>query len=143
MWLEDPNRCLSEMNRVLAGGGVLLASAEPDYGGLVEYPRHTAFSDSLESSLALQGADPHAGRKLGRLFRSAGLGTQVGVSATVYEGRSLARWFEANRGVFYRDLEKVMSKGEAEKVLADEEALVAEGKMLMVPLFWAMGFKRE
>jgi len=141
MWVSRPARAVKEMARVLEPGGILLACAEPDYGGRVEYPEHPEFTGALDSSLAGKGADIRTGRRLGVLFREAGLGVEVGVSATVWDGELLERRFEGKRGRFLRDLERVLEKDEAERVLGEEASQVKAGKMLMVPLFWALGFK--
>ena len=141
MWVSKPALVVKEMTRVLEPGGILLACAEPDYGGRVEYPENPGFTSALDSSLAGKGADIRIGRRLGVLFREAGLGVEVGVSATVWDGELLKRRFEGKRGRFQRDLEMVLEKDEAERVLGEESSQVKAGKMLMVPLFWALGFK--
>lgn len=141
MWVPKPARAVVEMARVLEPGGILLACAEPDYGGRVEYPEHPEFTAALDSSLSRKGADIRLGRRLGVLFREAGLGVEVGVSATVWDGELLEQRFEGKKGKFRRDLEAVLEKDEAGRVLDEESAQVKAGKMLMVPLFWALGFK--
>ena len=141
MWVSKPALAVREMARVLEPGGILLGCAEPDYGGRVEYPEHPEFTSALDSSLAGKGADIRIGRRLGVLFREAGLGVEVGVSATVWDGELLKRRFETKKIKFLRDLEMVLEKDEAERVLGEESSQVKAGKMLMVPLFWALGFK--
>ena len=143
MWLREPAACLGEMARVLEPGGVLLACAEPDYGGLVEYPEHREFWRAIEESLRLEGADPRAGRKLAELLRGAGLGVQVGVSATVWDGELLASEWDARRGVFEGDLEAVLGRERAREVLAEELEQARAGKIVVVPLFWALGIKPQ
>lgn len=143
MWLPDQVRALTEMARVLAPGGVALACAEPDYGGLVEYPEHPEFTEAVEEALAGKGADLRAGRKLGALFRAAGLGVQTGVSATVWEGDMLLDEIMARRELLGRDLQAVLGVERAGRVLAEELSRAGAGKMLMVPLFWALGFRLE
>ncbi len=141
MWVSKPALAVKEMTRVLEPGGILLACAEPDYGGRVEYPEHPEFTSALDSSLTGKGADIRIGRRLGVLFREAGLGVEVGVSATVWDGELLKGRFEGKRGRFRKDLEMVLEKDEAERVLGEESSQVKAGKILMVPLFWALGFK--
>ncbi|MBU4194991.1 MAG: hypothetical protein KKF66_08360, partial [Actinobacteria bacterium] len=90
-----------------------------------------------------KGADIRLGRRLGVLFREAGRGVEVGVSATVWDGELLEQRFEGKKSKFRRDLEAVLERDEAGRVLGEESAQVKAGKMLMVPLFWALGFKSE
>jgi SAM-dependent methyltransferase len=73
LWV-DAARVLTEMIRVTSPGGVILALAEPDYGGRIDYPAELAEIGVLQAeALALQGADIKMGRKLAELFVAAGL----------------------------------------------------------------------
>lgn len=141
MWVDDARSAVEEMVRVLEPGGVLIACAEPDYGGLVEYPEHERFSLALIDALKARGADPTIGRKLGPLFRAAGLGTETGISAVIREGERLASEFSKREEIYRGDLELVLGSGSAGQVIDREAELVRAGKMLMVPLFWALGYK--
>lgn len=141
MWVGEPRQAVVEMVRVLRGDGVLLACAEPDYGGLVEYPRHPEFWSGVVGALRKKGADPESGRKLSSLMRTAGLGVEAGVSATPWEGEHLREQFENRYRRYGRDLESVLGAGAAEGVLEEERRQVEAGKMVMVPLFWALGRK--
>lgn len=141
MWLSEPASSLEEMGRVLKTGGTVLACAEPDYGGRVEYPENLEFSSLLDESLRRQGADPRVGRRLGALFREAGLSVDTGVDATIWDGELLRDEFAAMHEVYLRDIEPVSGRDEAERVLAVEAEQVRRGKMLMIPIFWAVGRK--
>ena len=59
----------------------MLALAEPDYGGRVDYPDTLARLGGLQTeAIRKQGADPETGRKLGWMFAQAGLSEiEVGV----------------------------------------------------------------
>lgn len=141
MWVSEPEAAMAEMVRVLAPGGALVACAEPDYGGRVEYPENPEFSLTMDAALVMQGADPCMGRRLGELFRSAGLPGELGVSATLWEAERLAADFDARRRVFERDLRMILDSEQAAAALDLERAQRDSGKMLMVPLFWALGKK--
>jgi len=61
------------MARITRPGGAVLALAEPDYGGRIDYPIKLAQMGKWQiESLRLQGADPLMGRKLATIFNSAG-----------------------------------------------------------------------
>lgn len=142
MWVDDPDLAVTEMARVLQEGGIMLACAEPDYGGHLEYPEHPEFSRAIEESLIARGADPYLGRKLWSLLRERGLGVEVGVSATALKGDVLKSGFEFSRDIFLEDLELVMGPEKARAIMAEEDRRVESGKMRMVPLFWALGHKQ-
>ena len=67
LWIKDLEKCFEEIQRILKKSGILLILAEPDYGGLIEYP-NTGLMDALISNLKDCGADPEVGRKLNQFF---------------------------------------------------------------------------
>ena len=74
LWVADPARVLIEARRLIRSGGWVLALAEPDYGGRIDYPEALVKTGRLQAeSLRRQGADIHLGRRLGALFHQAGL----------------------------------------------------------------------
>lgn len=74
LWLKKPQFAIQEMVRVLRPGGSILALAEPDYGGRIDFPTGLVKLGQLQTKALLsQGADPHTGRKLAGWFSAAGL----------------------------------------------------------------------
>ncbi|MEE8567107.1 MAG: methyltransferase domain-containing protein, partial [Anaerolineales bacterium] len=74
MWVPDPGKIISEMSRVTLPGGWVLALAEPDYGGRIDYPKELAEIGELQTkAMANQGSDPYIGRKMRDIFTRAGL----------------------------------------------------------------------
>ena len=62
------------MRRVTRPGGWVLAMAEPDYGGRIDYPEDLIYLGELqETALRRQGAETRLGRRLSALFHAAGL----------------------------------------------------------------------
>lgn len=141
MWAGNQLKVVREMARVLDSGGVMVACAEPDYGGRVEHPENPGFTGTLDASLERQGADIRVGRKLGRLFRDAGIPCEMGVSAEVLLGDRLLREYQDQREILLKDLSLVAGPDKAERLLLSETELARGGKMLMIPIFWAIGFR--
>ena len=54
LWVADPAQVLREMVRVTRPGGAVLALAEPDYGGRVDYPEELAILGKWLSAGALE-----------------------------------------------------------------------------------------
>ncbi|TXT56336.1 MAG: hypothetical protein BAJALOKI2v1_580020 [Promethearchaeota archaeon] len=67
LWISDIEKGFKEIYRILKENGILLILAEPDYGGLIEYP-DTNLKHALCSNLKKEGADPEVGRKLNQFF---------------------------------------------------------------------------
>ncbi|MBN2168330.1 MAG: methyltransferase domain-containing protein [Actinobacteria bacterium] len=141
MWADDPHAVLLELARVLKPGGMVVASAEPDYGGRIEYPENPGFGKALCSSLEVMGADTRIGRKLGSILEAAGMGVEVGISSNLIGGKELRREYEANKLLYKHDLRKVLDDKQAERILEAEREQIDHGKILTVPIFWAIGRK--
>ena len=61
LWVDDPVQVLHEMVRVTRPGGAVLALAEPDYGGRIDFPEElTILGQWQRAALRQQGADPLA-----------------------------------------------------------------------------------
>lgn len=78
MHIKDQQKALDEMARVTIRGGIVLATLEPDYASLINYPEDP-LTELFLTSLIESGADIQAGRKLKVLFNSAGLQTTLGL----------------------------------------------------------------
>ena len=68
LWIHDLERIFNEIKRVLRKGGIFVIFAEPDYGGLIEYP-DCGLREAIIDNLRSEGADPLIGRKLPSYFR--------------------------------------------------------------------------
>jgi SAM-dependent methyltransferase len=114
LWLADPAQGVREMARAVRPAGHVLACAEPDYGGRVDYPPKMASLGRCQAeALRGQGADPEIGRRLGELFVAAGLQTTVGVMAGRWDlPASPGAGFEAEWTMRERDLAGLLSPEE-------------------------------
>ena len=146
LWLADPAWGVREMARVTRPGGWVIACAEPDYGGRVDYAPPLSRLGRLQAeSLRHQGADPEVGRRLGELFVGAGLRTVMGVVPgrwTLPAGPDSG--FEAEWAMRRHDLAGALSPEELDRLQdADRRALEVGNRVLFVPTFYALGKKPE
>jgi len=143
LWVKDPLRAVQEVVRVTRAGGAVLALAEPDYGGRIDYPPPLdGIRDVQISSLRRQGADPYLGRKLQDLFHRAGL---QNIHTGVFQGQWTGQSTEGNETLEWQvlkdDLEPYLSPAKLETLRqADREARLASRRVLFLPTFYAWGF---
>jgi len=139
LWLKNPEKAINEMARVCKKNGFVVALAEPDYGGWVEYPDMGLGKMHLKS-LEKEGADPLIGRKLKYLFESAGLETTISVIAQVWDKESLLENIEEE---WRRVLETGMiSQKEFKVKIIEEKQLIKEDtRIIFIPVFTAVGRK--
>ena len=78
LWAHPVDQVLSEIRRVLETGAYLIVAAEPDYGGLIEYPCRSEELERFIISLRQEGADPEIGRKLPSLLSCHGFSVEAG-----------------------------------------------------------------
>jgi ubiquinone/menaquinone biosynthesis C-methylase UbiE len=142
MWLKDPLWGLKEMRRVTHSGGWVVALAEPDYGGRIDFPMELAQVGQMQAeSLADQGADPNLGRKLSALLHQSGLKqVQTGVlggqwSNTLSEENLNLEW-----QTLRTDLAQRLSSDKLEKLqILDMDAWIKGERVLFVPTFYGWG----
>ena len=143
LWMKQPEQALAEMHRVTRHGGCVVALAEPDYGGRIDYPDQFMELGRLQgTALQAQGADINAGRKLAALFHHAGFkNVQAGLLGGFWKEppikRSLAvRMDDAGcrfeRNPIYKRIGKSSKPGCG--------CLAKWQKILFVPTFFAWGW---
>ena len=142
MWIPDPGQVVLEMARVTKPDGWVMALAEPDYGGRIDYPPELAECGVMqERSLTAQGADPRVGRKLKTLFTDAGLVlVKAGVLGGEWDSSRSPEEHASEWRTLASDLGKTLSK-EALTSLEelDREAWENGSRILYVPTFYAYG----
>jgi SAM-dependent methyltransferase len=142
LWLESPNQVLAEMKRVTRPGGWVLALAEPDYGGRIDYPDSLADLGVLqEQALQQQGCDTRIGRKLRCLFHEQNLmDIRVGVLGGEWQTSTTAETLESEWQTLVHDLESILPSNELEKLQRIDRRSWQEGqRLLFVPTFYAGG----
>jgi ubiquinone/menaquinone biosynthesis C-methylase UbiE len=156
LWLGDPLPALQEMKRLTRPGGAVLALAEPDYGGRIDYPEALAqLGEWQQAALRRQGAEPRTGRRLAALFQTAQFAdVESGVMGGQWHhpsppspgigrgagGEGLDENLESEWAVLSADLQSSQSP----QTLAGLRALDADARrrgerILFVPTFYAWG----
>ena len=142
LWMREPRRALAEMRRVTRAGGWVLALAEPDYGGRIDYPQDLAVLGRLQAAaLRRQGANPERGRELAHLFIDAGLiQVETGLLGGQFAAEQSMQGFAQEWQVIQADLAGQADAPELERYRCLDEASRRKGeRILFVPTFYAVG----
>ena len=142
LWARDPAAALAEMRRVVQPGGWVVALAEPDYGGRIDYPDQlSALGWKQAAALRAQGADTNAGRKLARWLSQAGLkDIQVGLLGGQWGAPPSDEDRESEYEMIQTDLSGSASPIEVAKLLNLDAASWRKGeRILYVPTFYGWG----
>lgn len=143
MWVSG-TEVLEEMIRITRRGGAVIAMAEPDYGGRIDYPSSLSTIGYYQTqSLRDQGADPLTGRKIRAWFQAAGLiNIESGVMAAQWtKDQPHPQEFDLEWDVIRTDLEKYCPPDEIKALeKADRHAWQEGSRVLFVPTFYAIGF---
>jgi SAM-dependent methyltransferase len=143
LWVSDPTEVLREMVRVTRPGGAVLALAEPDYGGRIDFPEELSILGEWQTeALRRQGVDPLMGRKLAGLFQRAGLqAVETGALGGQWTGISDWEAWESEWAVLESDFKKEPSSSEKLGILKslDRSAYEKGERVLFVPTFYAWG----
>lgn len=143
LWVSNPQQVISEMARVSRPGGIVLALAEPDYGGRIDFPPSLELLGQWQAtSLRQQGADPLIGRKLAEVFHSAGLlRVETGVLGGQWKGAPSQEEWQSEWDILTADLaQNPIWASELERLRETElEAWQKGSRVLFVPTFYAWG----
>ena len=142
MWVSDPLAALREMARVTAPGGWLMALAEPDYGGRINYPQSLENLGKMQvKSLEKQGADTNIGRSLLSLFNECELeNVNAGIITAGWGSDKKTDALKNDLQVLKRDLAHVVAENELNELLSHAEGIIAnEANIWFVPIFYTFG----
>ncbi len=142
LWVKQPLKVINEMRRITHQHGHILALAEPDYGGRIDYPPSLEKIGSYQTAaLAKQGADPFMGRKLASLFNQAGLDhIETGVLGGQWVKTANPEFVNSEWDMLALDLgstEQAQNIHELKQI--DKEAWQKGERILYVPTFYAWG----
>ncbi len=141
LWVKNPIKAMNEIYRVCKKQGYVVALAEPDYGGWVEYPELNLGTKHIEY-LMDEGADPLAGRKILSYFESTELETEISVIAQTWNKEALINNIEEEwKRVFEANL---ITETEFKQVIEKEKKLIEQNRrMIFIPVFTAIGKKTK
>jgi ubiquinone/menaquinone biosynthesis C-methylase UbiE len=143
LWISDGIQAVNEMARVTRPRGFVLALAEPDYGGRIDYPPTlTELGEWQTQALINQGANPMMGRKLRSFFSKAGLvNVEVGILGGQWKETNSDQEFELEWQVIRSDLAGNSDFIEKAEDLKNIEILARQNqqRILFVPTFYAYG----
>ncbi|MCP4231404.1 MAG: methyltransferase domain-containing protein [bacterium] len=72
MWINEPRQALEEAKRMVNEDGWVVALAEPDYDGLIDYPPEASSKEAVIAAIWEMGGNSDAGRRLREWFASTG-----------------------------------------------------------------------
>lgn len=145
LWIQSPVQILKEMVRVTRSSCAVIALAEPDYAGRIDYPPEITDIGQLQrKALQYQGADPDIGRQLGSLFYNSGLRKiMTGVLGNEWSQTAQINSDNTEWEVLEHDLGKMISKVELNNYKEiDLNSRIKGERVLFVPTFYAIGFKQ-
>jgi SAM-dependent methyltransferase len=139
LWCRDPAQVAREMVRVTRPGGVVLVSAEPDYGGRIDHP-DLPLGRWQSQALRREGADPWLGRRLRGLFALPGVRqTDVGVIPGLWDLPTIRAQFEAEWALWERSLTDIVPAEALSRVKDADLAAIESGERLaFMPVFHAL-----
>jgi ubiquinone/menaquinone biosynthesis C-methylase UbiE len=142
LWVDNPLLVIREMKRVTRPGGAVLAFAEPDYGGRIDYPSELEQLGKMQiSALRRQGAEPRLGRQLKSIFRAANFSrVEIGVLGGQWTSPFGGEGSQLEREVLESDLNGIIDELALEKIMdVDKNAWEIGERVLYVPTFYAWG----
>jgi ubiquinone/menaquinone biosynthesis C-methylase UbiE len=143
LWVSDAVRVVQEMVRVTRSAGYVLALAEPDYGGRIDFPSELSKIGAWQTyALMQQGANPHMGRELRSIFHHAGLvNVEVGVMGGQWGDESYDRDVMLEWDMIRSDLRlnnEFLCQVDRLETL-DKDSRDMGQRVLFVPTFYAIG----
>lgn len=142
LWLPDPYQAICEMARVTRSGGYVVALAEPDYPGRIDFPEElVALGRYQQLGLIQQGANVTIGRQLRRLFTKSGLANvEAGVLGGQWSSDFSPTEHDLEWQVLEQDLAGVVPGHDLARLKRIDTAAWINGeRILFVPTFYALG----
>ena len=142
LWVKDPTQVVKEMSRLVRPGGAVLALAEPDYGGRIDYPDELSqLGRWQEEALVQQGADTRLGRRLGAIMQQAELfDVETGILGGQWRDQYSPESWLSEWQVIHADLDTSIDPVALERLrVIDQQASQNGERVLFVPTFYSWG----
>ena len=142
LWVKDPLQIVREMSRVTREGGSVLAMAEPDYAGRIDYPGTLSLIGKWQQqSLKDQGVDTLIGRKLKGIFHQAGIkDVEAGILGAQWPKTPSREEIDQEWDMLRADLGNTFPKEAVENIHSqDINSWECGERILFVPTFYAWG----
>ena len=140
LWLRHAEIAVSEARRVTKPGGVVIAFAEPDYGGRIDHPNgFSRLAEWQKEALQARGADPCIGRRIREVFHDADLhNVQSGVLGAEWSDAQASEERELEWEMMERDLAGRLDPDELARYRKlDTYSRNVGERVLYVPTFFA------
>lgn len=143
LWVKDSLSAFEEMKRVVIPTGWIISTAEPDYGGRIDFPHTINYSSFIVKSLLEEGADPFVGRKLEYIYRKSSLvNIQWGLTSVPFGIELAGKNFEKEWS-FIEKLAKSEISAKLKRMKTMERKFLKEGKRsYFMPVFYCIGRKK-
>jgi len=143
LWVSRPLTVIKEIVRVTRDGGLIIASAEPDYEGRIDYPAEFSYHKSIFLNIApIWGLDTTIGRKLGSFFIKAGVNPQIGIYPLFFSSSTLAETFQKDWERNLPILKQIFLPDELENLKMKEKEAIQKGeRWVYYPLFYVIAQK--
>lgn len=143
LWVKQPLNAADEMVRVTQPHGFIVALAEPDYGGRIDFPPELSQIGTWQTeALKEQGGNPFMGRELRSIFSRAGLvNIEVGVLGGQWGEQLTDQEIKLEWEVIQSDLQQnnEFIKQEDKLKILDLASRSSLQRILFVPTFYAFG----
>ncbi|MBT3669108.1 MAG: class I SAM-dependent methyltransferase [Chloroflexi bacterium] len=144
LWVQSPQIVLEEMIRVTKPGGKIIAIAEPDYGGRIDFPeKFEVIGKAQTNSLISQGADPFMGRKIKKIFQDSRMkDIEYGVINGSWNTSPSVNSFDLEWEVIKSDIKNSPNIKEIMRLKKiDRQSWNLGYRVLYIPTFYAIGTK--
>ena len=139
IWKKQPFKALMELRRVCKNNGYIVALAEPEYSGWIEYP-DLELGKYFYEAIKKEGGNPRIGKELLSIFSSAGLETELHVNSRIWTIEELENCIVNDWNVILQEgliTEPIYNQ----KIEQEKKVIQDKLRVIAFPVFSAIGKK--